>query len=169
MMKISFLVFLMFIFSNAFAQASKESIDELIAIAQIDKATQMAFEPIIENLNASLDSYKSNYLSQNKTNSSQKILLVKRIADIKQVIKDDLSWKSQAPMYARVYSETLTQDEVNGIIAFYKSPAGEAWLKKTPLIFQKAKQEGEVLMLSAGQKIEGIIKVLEADLAKLAI
>lgn len=159
----------MFSFSNAFAEASKESVNELIAIAQIDKAIQMVFEPIVENMNAGLDKYKAAYLSENKTNSSQKILLVKRIADIKQIIKDDLNWNAQAPMYARVYSESLTEEEVQGIIAFYKTPAGQAWLKKTPIIFQKAKQEGEVLMLNISQKIDGVVKTLEADLAKLAI
>lgn len=168
-MKIALLVFLVFTVFNAYAEASKESINELITVAEIDKTTQMAFGPILENLNASLDAYKTNYLSKNKTNTSQKILLVKRIADLKQMIKDDLSWSTQSQMYVRVYSETLTQEEVNGVIAFYKSPAGQAWLKKTPAIFQKAKQEGEVLMLSMGQKIDASIKALEADLAKLNI
>lgn len=168
-MKITIFIFLVISFSNAFAEASKDSVNELIVIAQIDKTTQMVFASIIENLNTNLETYKTDYLAKNKTNSSQKILLVKRVADIKKIIKDDLSWESQAPMYVRVYSETLTEDEVSGIIAFYKSPAGQAWIKKTPLIFEKAKQEGEALMMSTGQKIQDTIKTLETDLAKLAI
>lgn len=168
-MKITILLFLMLSFPNAFAQASKDSVNELIQIAQIDKTTEMVFAPIIENLNANLEKYKNDYMAKNKTNSSQKILLVKRIADIKKIIKDDLSWEYQAPIYLRVYSESLTEEEVTGVIAFYKTPAGQAWIKKTPLIFEKAKIEGEALMMNTSQKIQEIMKTLEADLAKLAI
>jgi hypothetical protein len=158
-----------FIQGAAFGAASKESVQELITIAQIDKVTQMAFGPIVENLNNSIELYKSNFLANNKTNNSQKALLVKRLNDVKETMKEDLSWKNQEPMYTRIYSENLTQEEVDGVIAFYKSPAGQSWLKKTPLIFEKAKQEGEVMMLSLTQKVQNSIKTLETDLTKLDV
>ncbi len=36
-----------------------------------------------------------------------------------------------------MYAETFTSDEVDGIVAFYKSPAGRALLQKQPALATK--------------------------------
>jgi len=42
------------------------------------------------------------------------------------------------PVYIKLYDETLTEEEVNGAVAFYKTPAGQALLNKMPLLMQKS-------------------------------
>ncbi len=41
-------------------------------------------------------------------------------------------------MLAQVYADTYTEEEIDGILAFYKSPAGQAMLKKMPLLMQRS-------------------------------
>jgi hypothetical protein len=45
---------------------------------------------------------------------------------------ESLGWKTLEPQYAKLYASTYTDEELDGIIAFYKSTAGQAMLDKTP-------------------------------------
>jgi len=52
-------------------------------------------------------------------------------------VSTKLSWEKMKPVYIKLYDETLTEEEVNGAVAFYKTPAGQALLNKMPLLMQK--------------------------------
>ena len=53
-------------------------------------------------------------------------------------IRDEMSWAKMKDMYAKVYSESFSQEEVDGLIAFYESPAGKAFVAKMPTVMQKS-------------------------------
>jgi hypothetical protein len=42
------------------------------------------------------------------------------------------------PLYIQIYQESFTQEEIDGLIAFYKSPLGIAFVEKMPLVMQKS-------------------------------
>jgi uncharacterized protein len=48
------------------------------------------------------------------------------------VIEAEMSWDRLKEDYIKVYAETFTVEEMNGIIAFYHSPAGKAFAAKQP-------------------------------------
>lgn len=62
----------------------------------------------------------------------------KQIADyekkITQMIQAQLSWETIGPGFVDLYAKTFTEEELDAIIAFYKSPAGVAFLEKTPVL-----------------------------------
>jgi hypothetical protein len=55
-----------------------------------------------------------------------------------QVIREELSWSNMRPVYLQIYRESFTQEEVDGVLAFYTSPAGIAFVEKMPLVMQKS-------------------------------
>jgi hypothetical protein len=52
-------------------------------------------------------------------------------------LQEELSWDKLKPIYLQVYSEAFTQEEIDGLIAFYDSPAGKAYVAKMPVVMQK--------------------------------
>jgi hypothetical protein len=42
------------------------------------------------------------------------------------------------PALAKVYTDTYTEAEIDGILAFYKSPAGKAFIQKMPEVMQRS-------------------------------
>ncbi len=40
-------------------------------------------------------------------------------------------------MFTEIYQESFSQEEIDGLIAFYASPAGRAYIDKMPLVMQK--------------------------------
>jgi hypothetical protein len=70
----------------------------------------------------------------------------KRQAQMIVAMKETLDWNKLEPVYVHVYQKSLTQQEVDGLIAFYKTPSGQAVLKKMPVIMQNAVNETQQLM-----------------------
>jgi uncharacterized protein len=70
------------------------------------------------------------------------------------VIRDRLSYDHVKPALIKVYDESFTTDELTGINAFYRSPAGQAYLAKIPQITQKAMEAGSNLVSGAAPEIQ---------------
>jgi hypothetical protein len=53
-------------------------------------------------------------------------------------MREELSWESLKPMYIEIYRDSFTQEEVDGLISFYQSPVGMAFVNKMPVVMQKS-------------------------------
>ena len=61
-------------------------------------------------------------------------------AKVDAILKNSLSMDSLKPVFLKVYLDTYTEDELDGILAFYRSPAGQAFVSKTPILMQRSIQ-----------------------------
>jgi len=52
----------------------------------------------------------------------------------------ELGWNVMGPQIVNIYATTFSEDELNAIVNFYKSPAGSAFLTKTPEVNQQLNQ-----------------------------
>jgi uncharacterized protein len=61
-----------------------------------------------------------------------------KLADFNKKVADtvdaQLSWQALETSFTDIYAKTFTEDELSSIITFYKSPAGIAFLDKTPAV-----------------------------------
>ena len=69
---------------------------------------------------------------------------------INKVVASHLSWDKIKPRFVAIWAEAFTDEELDGILVFYRSPAGKALVEKTPqfmgktmAIVQEAIQEME--------------------------
>jgi hypothetical protein len=83
------------------------------------------------------------------------------------VINQSLNWDALQPIYVNTYKASLTQDELDGIISFYQSPAGQAYIKKMPLIMQNVMAEMQGLIKSMQQQLADIRKETTQELKDL--
>ena len=56
---------------------------------------------------------------------------------VQQITTEEVSWEQIRPLIVKLYSDSFTDTELDGIIAFYKSPAGEALVAKMPQVSGK--------------------------------
>ena len=112
---------------------STESIEALLV------ATKS--EAIMESVNANMENNLRQGMAQ--TMAGKKItpklqhFLDNAPRQFAEAMREELSWATLKPMYVQLYQESFTQEEVDGLIAFYRSPAGEALTNKMPLVMQK--------------------------------
>ena len=85
-------------------------------------------------------------------------------AKIAEIIATEMSWETMRPIQVRLYRETLTQEEVDGLIAFYQSPAGTAYIEKMPLIQQKSMQLLQERMLPMKAKLDAALEEMKVQM-----
>jgi uncharacterized protein len=88
-------------------------------------------------------------------------------AKMNAVILDTVSWDALMPIYIHTYQASLTQDEVDGMIKFYKSPAGRSYIKKMPIIMQNVMGEVQGMIKPMQQKMGEIQKEAIQELQAL--
>jgi uncharacterized protein len=120
------------------ARPSAESVQRLLEVTQAQKVLQT----ITEQMDAAFAGMVKRQVGdqQDLTPEQQKSLEARRKAAADMVSKL-LSWDSMGPLYLKVYQETFTQAEVDGMLEFYSTPAGQAVIAKLPLAAKNTMSE----------------------------
>lgn len=152
--KAVFLAAMFFVASAHAGPASTESIEELLVTTRA--------ESLMNSFYGSMDSIMRQGMNETLKGKSldarQKALVESMSAKFSAVIRQELSWASLKPMYVQIYRESFTQEEVDGLIAFYKSPAGAAMINKMPLVMQKSMTMVQQRMVPLMEKIQDAMK-----------
>jgi hypothetical protein len=74
-----------------------------------------------------------------------------------------LSWEKLKPIYIKVYMDTFSEEEIAGVLEFYKTPAGQALLNKMPQLIQKTITLTQQMM---GDMIPELNKMTEEIVSK---
>ena len=124
------------------APASKESVETLLAVTQ----SKQMLEAMMSNIEASI---------RQGINSSNE---GKTLTPAQQQVFDNMAVKisKMKSLYTQIYQESFTEEEINGLIAFYQSPAGVAFVNKMPAVLQKSMQLTQSRMGPMAKKLEKI-------------
>ena len=116
------------------APPSRESVDALLAAMQADRL----IESTLANVEQVMRQSMAGALRGQPMSAEQQRVLDAAPAKFTRVLKDELSWERMHPFYVQIYEESFTQEDIDGLLAFYRSPTGEAFVKKMPLAQQKS-------------------------------
>ena len=107
-------------------EASKSAkAEELLQLTQGDQMMKM-MEPMMKGMLAQMD--KDMPAEQRaKVGEMQGKMMALVAASLNKV----------KPALAKVYTDTYTEEELDGILAFYKSPSGKAFIQKMPEMMQR--------------------------------
>jgi len=137
--------------------ADRPTDDSIRQLMQIQK-TQNVLEQVAKQVDAQFTATLNQQL-QNKTLSDddrQRIEAAR--ARLKAIIGKWLTWESMEPMYLKIYGDTFSQSEIDSMIAFYSSPAGQAVVAKLPLVAQNTIAAMHEQMKSLMPQVQQIAK-----------
>jgi hypothetical protein len=80
-------------------------------------------------------------------------------------IEAQVGWKVLEPTFVDIYVNTFTEDQLNDIIAFYKTPAGIAFLDKTPTINEQGGKLERDRMTALTTQLRALLADLQKSLA----
>ena len=69
------------------------------------------------------------------------------------VMRDEMNWQKLKPLYVQLYRDTFDQEEIDGMLVFYATPAGQAVINKMPVLVQKSMAMSQSLMQSILPKV----------------
>lgn len=140
--------------------ASEESVKQLLELAQAQK--------LIESVMAQMDELMKQtiYQAAQGREIPPKVQkdIDKRQAEVVGLMKELLEWKKLEPMYVRIYQKTFSQQEVDGMIAFYKTPAGQAVVAKMPAAMQNTMNEIQQMMGPVMEKLQRMQQDVGAEM-----
>ena len=73
-------------------------------------------------------------------------------------LQERLSWSRMKPEFIRLYDEVYSDEEITGILAFYKSAAGQAFVKKMPILITKSMEISQRQMADLMPELQRIVK-----------
>ncbi len=115
--------------------ASKRAkVEQMLTATKIDAVSQQ----MLSNVPAQIRSSASRQVMvQAATSPEQKKIAADYLDQIQTIAKDGAKWDTVHPRIVDLYMATFTEPELDGILAFYKTPAGQALVSKTPEVSQK--------------------------------
>lgn len=143
---------------------SEASIKELLTVSEAQK--------VVDSVMGQIDGMMKNMMDQ-ATNgqpltAAQQTAFGKYQTKVGALMREELTWAKFEPLYIQIYQASLTQEEVDGIVAFYKTSAGQALVKKMPMIMQKTMTAMPAIMGPIMQKIQPLAQELGAEMQAAA-
>lgn len=147
------------------ATPSDSSVDELLKCLQVDKLLTQALTQMSDGMTKAMDQKLQSAVGTRELTPVQKAAVDRFRTTFAKTIQDDLSVAKVRAIYLQCYKETFSQDEVDGIIGFYKSPSGVAITEKYPQVMQKAQSIMQAKMgpmsTKVGAAMDEMIKELK--------
>jgi hypothetical protein len=126
--------------------------EEMLKLTKTDSLMEQQLGALRDRVNM-LASQESN--GPDKT-AAQKSLTDDYLKQVQSTTDDEVGWTKLRPMIIQFYADSFTDAELDGIIAFYKTPAGQAIVTKTPDL------SGKTMTL-----VQDRIKDMQPKLAKM--
>ena len=144
----------------AAAAPSEASVKQLLEVAQARK--------LIDSVMTQMDRLMQQTIAQAVQGQDVPAKVQKDIdkwqAEVFGFTKELLDWNKLEPMYVRIYQKSFSQEEVDGMIAFYKTPAGQAVIGKMPTVMQNTMDEMQQMMAPVLQKMQRMQQDLVAEM-----
>jgi hypothetical protein len=142
------------------APPSDESINQLLELSRAEK--------LMDSVWAQMDGIMKSSMQQvakgKPLSADEQAIMDKQQTKMIAIMKDELSWDNLKDGMIQVYRETFTQEEIDGIIAFYKSPAGQALIDKQPALMKNTMALMQQRMGPMMQKIQAMTEETAREL-----
>lgn len=100
--------------------------------------------------------------------AEQKAQLAKFQDQVFDYVNSQMGWKALEPEYVKLYADTFTDEELDAMIAFYRSPAGMSMIAKTPELTQKSFAISQQRMTTVMPELQKMIREFAASAASAA-
>lgn len=129
--------------------ASDASIEEYLKVSNAQQLVESMKQQV-----AGLIKNSTQQATQGKPLTPERQAIVDHMAQqMSDLLAETMSWDTLKPMYMRIYHESFTQSEIDGIIHFYKTSAGKAMINKMPVVMQNLMSEMQGTIKPMQQKM----------------
>lgn len=142
------------------APASEVSTRELLNVMQIQQS--------LESIRTQVDSQMANACQQELKGKKLTAMQEQAMANMKNkmaaVVHGVLVWEKLEPLYMRIYKESFTEEEIAGMLSFFKTPAGQAVVHKFPMLNQKTMVEVQKIISGMTPQMQKIQEEFKTEM-----
>jgi uncharacterized protein len=157
-----FLAVLFFHLSTQAAPPSDQSVNQLLQLTKVDRQMDSVLAQMEGAMKGSLQQLtKGRVLS-----AEEQATLDQQQAKMAAILKEELSWDKVKDQYVRAYREMFTREEIDGLIAFYQTPAGQSLVNKQPELANRTMTILQQRMAPVMQRIQKMSEEAALELKK---
>jgi hypothetical protein len=112
--------------------ASEASVRDLLEVTQTRKLS----EGTVNQMDRLMTEAMNRELAGRVPTAEQQAVLDDLRVKLVALIGDALKWEKLEPRYVDIYRKSFTDGEIAVMLAFYRTPAGEAVINKMPVVMQ---------------------------------
>lgn len=146
------------LFAHADEASKKAKVEELMQLTNVNQLMPQMLGQVSERMKASAAEQSANL----KLTPAQQTVYDDYQQKISNLITGSVNWDKMKPIMIQVYTETYTEEELDGILSFYRSPAGKAMVAKAPQLMSKSM----TLMMQQMSTLQPQIEQLTKDFAE---
>ncbi len=136
--------------------------EELMRITKLDQLTNQIMDQTMDQMKSGL---YQNIMGVELTPQQQATLAMFQ-ARISDVFKREFSWNLLEPEYAKLYADTYTERELDDILAFDKSPTGQAVIAKNPELLKQSSAIAQARLSAMMPELQQLTRDFIAQAAK---
>jgi hypothetical protein len=118
------------------APPTEESIKELIGLTDRGKIVEL----MLKQMDAGMEASLRQVAGGRKLTPEQEKILAEMRARMVALFKQEMSPDAFEPTMIEIYRKNFTQEEIDGMLKFYKTDSGKALLTKMPIVLQQMMQ-----------------------------
>lgn len=155
--KFALLLCLMLTCSTAYSgeKEHRALAEELIKITDGDT--------VMEKMKAQVTMIFQQIASQMNIQEADKPKLEKYSARFDAILKEEMSWEKVKTQYLDLYTSVFTEEEIKGLVDFYKSDLGKKFTAKMPELMQKNMNVARTYMQGVVPKLEELTEEMRVD------
>lgn len=136
-------------------QASAQNVD----VAKIDHLLEVVrAKDMVDDMLVQIGQMQQEMMAQatagQAPDEARKARLDAIIAKSDQQAREMLSWNNLLPLYRDIYAQTFSNEDIDAMIGFYSSPAGQRVLDRMPQLMQNTMVAVQKLVLPMLQQME---------------
>ena len=151
-------------FNQAFTQVPNEGrrqlAEELLNLMNVRETTEKTFANIKQTMP---DQMKKMGEAMGQTNRPAASPV--NFDKMMDMITQELSWDNMKEDYITLYANTFSEEELKGVIAFYKSPVGQAFSSKQSELASHSMEISQKMMLKIMPKIQELTQKMVQESA----
>lgn len=158
-----FIVLLSFLCLSHVSHAAAPTTQSLEALLELTQAEKL-IDGMKPQINASIKAEIDKALAGRQINTEEQRAINKYLSRSNEILNEYLNFERIKPTYIKLYSETFTQEEVDGMVAFYNTPAGNALIHKMPKLTQNMLATLPDILAPVFSQVQLVVNQLKKDL-----
>lgn len=141
---------------------SEDSVRRLMEVTEARKLVDQMYQQFDNHLASAM----KQSLQGREIPAETQAFMQKTREKLVRIFQEEASWEKLEPIYLKIYADHFTQEEVDGMLAFYKTPTGQAMIKKMPAVTHSSMREVQVRMQPIMAKMSALLQEETAAFSK---
>ncbi len=149
---------MLLILSSSFLMAQSEKAQELVKVMEITKMMDSSQQEIIK--------YSESMIAAQGLSSDQQEAAKKLARESMMITFGKMKSIDWNTLFAEIYAENFSDQEIQELINFYKSPIGQKMLERQPAIMKSTMTKMQTEMVKIMPELQADIKKAIEDVSK---